>query len=83
MENFHTPRSGFRNTSFLKDLGRNILNLWYWIAQSQHAEFFESIQNKKVEFYAIRENLWKLVTYSGFSFVEITEYLLSLDNIES
>ena len=48
---------------------------------TMRGNFLIQFKTKKVEFYAMSKNVRKLVTYSGFSFVEITENLFSLDNI--
>ena len=50
-------------------------------AITMRGNFLIQFKTKKVEFYAMSKNVRKLVTYSGFSFVEITENLFSLDNI--
>ena len=50
-------------------------------AMTMRGNFLIQFKTKKVEFYAMSKNVRKLVTYSGFSFVEITENLFSLDNI--
>ena len=50
-------------------------------AITMRGNFLIQFKTKKVEFYAMSKNVRKLVTYSGFSFLEITENLFSLDNI--
>ena len=50
-------------------------------AITMRGNFLIQFKTKKVEFYAMSKNVRKLETYSGFSFVEITENLFSLDNI--